>query len=78
MSTNQLVAIKEDTRSKPSAEPQIHAQLGKHEHIVEFLGSFSDKRRSFIAMEYCRFGTMKQMVDEHGTLPLRSGKNLCF
>lgn len=25
-------------------------------------------------MEYCRFGTLKQLIDEHGTLPLRCGK----
>lgn len=73
----------QNVRLNPSSTPSlvyelqsyfsILVELGKHPHIVEFLDSFSDKRRSFIVMEFCRFGSLKDLIDEQGTLPLRCG-----
>ena len=54
------------TRSRRDEEAAILAAIGKHEHIVELVGSWEDNGHLFIQMEYCENGSLDVFLQEYG------------
>lgn len=52
---------------KMERESTIHRRL-THKHIVKFFGSYSSKKYCFIFMEYCKNGTLYELVHQRNGL----------
>ena len=72
--------LSDKVSDKFRTELQIHSKL-RHRHIVAFHRAFSLKENTYIALELCQNGTLKEMITNRGCLSApeirRLGLQLC-
>ncbi|KAF8447071.1 hypothetical protein BDZ91DRAFT_116401 [Kalaharituber pfeilii] len=53
-------------RDRRLEEVRILRELGKHEHVVQFVDNWEEDRYLYIQTEYCEGGSLDKLLDRHG------------
>ncbi len=81
--TNETVAVKNlpaDNIEQAYSEIEILHFLGKHKHITQMIGAYTQSRRAWIVLELCEGGDVFEYFQSHPLEeePLREAMNGIF
>lgn len=54
-------------RDRRLEEVRILRELGRHEHVVEFIDNWEEDQYLYIQTEYCENGSLDKFLDLHGS-----------
>lgn len=56
----------DNARARRMEEADILKELGQHDHVVEFFGSWEDEGHLYIQTEFCENGSLDKFLEQHG------------